>query len=97
LSLVRKDLAATTVGNYALFGGGKGSNPTDGYTVDAYDNTLTRSTPTALRVDSYYLAATTVGNYALFGGGRGEALGYNNTVDAYVDKVGAEIPTFLAI
>ena len=75
---------ATTVGNYALFGGGY--NGTDYLsTVDAYDTSLTRTTPTALSVARDGLSATTVGNYALFGGG------YNgtdrlSTVDAYQVK-----------
>ena len=65
LSVERHNLAATTVGNYALFGGGS----TNYSTVDAYNQSLTRSTPTALNTGRYSLAATTVGNYALFGGG----------------------------
>ena len=49
LSVSRSSLAATTVGDYALFGGGNnGSTYYD--TVDAYDKMLTRTTPTALSV-----------------------------------------------
>ena len=73
LSVGRSYLAATTVGDYALFGGGSYKN-----TVDAYDASLTRTTATALSVPRSFLAATSVGNYALFGGGDGK-----NTVDAY--------------
>ena len=82
LSAARYNLAATTVGNYALFGGGYGDT---GYenTVDAYNTSLTRSTPTVLSVVRESLAATTVGNYALFGGGYGSSPSYKNTVDAY--------------
>jgi len=71
LSVARENLAATTIGNYALFGGGYSTS-----VVDAYDTSLTRTTPTPLSVARYNLAATTVGNYALFGGG-------SNVVDAY--------------
>ena len=80
LSVARGYLAATTVGNYALFGGGYGS----GYSnvVDAYDTSLTRTTPTALSVARSDLAATTVGNYALFGGGD-DGSAYSNAVDVY--------------
>ena len=64
------DLAATTLGNYALFGGGKtpgsGSSPIASNSVDAYNQSLTRSTPTVLSVARYWAAATTIGNYALF-------------------------------
>ena len=73
LSEARSDLAATTVGNYALFGGGSNS------TVDAYDTSLTRTIPTPLSKYRGNLAATTVGNYALFGGGSTNG----STVDAY--------------
>ena len=68
LSVARHMLSATTVGNYALFGGGHSE---DGYSneVDAYNTSLTRSTPTALSVARIDMGATTVGNYALFGGG----------------------------
>ena len=65
LSLARRQLAATSVGDYALFGGGYSASAV----VDAYDLSLTRSTPTALSSGRYLLAATSVGDYALFGGG----------------------------
>ena len=75
LSVARYSLAATSIGDYALFGGG---NPTSA-TVDAYNTTLTRSTPTALSVARYNFAATSIGDYALFGGG----IPTSATVDAY--------------
>ena len=80
LSVARTNLAATTVGSYALFGGGSGGGYSS--TVDAYSTSLSRSTPTALSVASINLAATTVGNYALFGGGYNNG-GCSSTVDAY--------------
>ena len=67
LSAARYDLAATLVGDYALFGGGTTGSVSS--VVDAYNTSLTRSTPTALSVARSYLAATSIGNYALFGGG----------------------------
>ena len=80
LSNARSSLAATTVGNYALFGGGSSYSSTSVYhsTVDAYDTSLTRTTATDLSQGRYGLEATTVGNYALFGGGYS-----SSTVDAY--------------
>lgn len=68
------NLAATTVGNYALFAGGYGWNDDvrgSTNTVTAYNNTLTRSSPSDLNKKTNKLTATTVGNYALFGGGDG--------------------------
>ena len=55
-----------------LPGGHQGTSSKSGYysTVDAYNASLTRSTPTALSVARYKLAAAAaVGNYALFIGG----------------------------
>ena len=82
------NLAATTVGNYALFGGGRSGGSSYSSKVDAYDTTLVRSTLTQLSVARDNLKATTVGNYALFGGGSGSS-SYSSTVDAYriIDKV----------
>ena len=83
LSAARQYLAATTVGNYGLFGGGYGSSSTS--VVDAYDTSLTRTSPTALSAARQYLAATTVGNYGLFGGGYGSSS--TSVVDAYTQEV----------
>ena len=84
MSVARQKLSATAVGNYALFGGGYGGSYYD--TVDAYDKSLTRTTPTALSVARSSLAATTLGDYALFAGGAA-AVGATNTVDAYNEKL----------
>ena len=81
LSVGRSTLAATTVGNYALFGGGYGGAYQS--VVDAYNTSLTRATPTALSVERSYLAATTVGDYALFGGGRAGDGTLSPAVDFY--------------
>jgi hypothetical protein len=79
LSTARSNLSATTVGDYALFGGGY----TGSYSsvVDAYNTSLTMSTPTALSAARRDLAATSVGDYALFGGGSSDS--YSSVVDAY--------------
>ena len=81
LSVARRYLAATTVGDYALFGGGYTGSAYSSR-VDAYDTSLTRTTPSALSKARYGLAATTVGNYALFGGGY-DGSTYFNAVDVY--------------
>ena len=80
LSSTKECLAATTVGSYALFGGGR-DNGSVYNTVDTYNTSLTKGTISSLSVARYDLSATTVGSYALFGGGNN---GSNvNTVDAY--------------
>ena len=86
LSVARDSLAGATVGNYALFAGGRtgsSSSASTLSTVDAYSSSLVRSTPTALSVSRNGLVGATVGNYALFAGGTtGSAV--RSTVDAYV-------------
>lgn len=72
LSVYRTYLAATSIGNYALFGGGtwkQGTGSSVSSVVDAYDVDLTRTTPDILTVGRSDLAATSIENYALFGGG----------------------------
>jgi hypothetical protein len=83
---VRRNIASTTIGQFALFGGGyfyNYSNSTPNYyaTIDCYNSSLTRSAVTGLDVARSYSAATTVGNYALFGGGA--ATNSTNNVDVY--------------
>src|SRR5699024_1857676 len=93
LSQARENLAATTVGNYALFGGGRMRlMMQQSYfdVVDAYNTSLTRSTPTALSRARAELAATTVGNYALFGGGGDEDP--ISRVDAYDETLTKTTP-----
>ena len=86
-------LAATTVGDYALFGGGvSGSNYSA--TVTAYDISLTRTTPTTLSSARSSLAATTVGDYALFGGGYTGS--YSTVVNAYNTSLTRTRPTDLS-
>ena len=97
LSVAREYLAATHVGNYALFGGGYDNNLSDDNNtyspvVDAYDTSLNRTACTPLSVARGKLAATHVGDYALFGGGykgnpSGDGSYYSNVVDAYATKI----------
>ena len=95
LSEARGYLAATSVGNYALFGGGlSGYGDTLTATVDAYDTSLTRTTVTPLSEARYELTATSVGNYALFGGGYGDTL--TAIVDAYDTSLTRTTPTPLS-
>ena len=67
LKVARRYLAATSVGDYALFGGGSGGSVRN--EVDTYNSSLTKGTATSFGSATYYLAATSVGDYAIFGGG----------------------------
>lgn len=92
LSAARDSMRAATVGKYALFAGGYSSRSAFGYgvssSVDAYNTSLTKSTPTELSCKRCGHAAASVGGYALFAGGASKctAFGYNGlvgSVDAY--------------
>ena len=100
LQVPSEHLAATTVGNYALFGGGynyvSGSGNIFNNYVNAYNTSLTRSTPTSLSQSRGFLAATTVGDYALFGGSSNAGI-YLSTVDAYNTSLTRSTPTSLSV
>ena len=94
LAVARYGVRTATVGNYALFAGGLGTVPRSSHeesvcfsTVDAYNASLTKSTPTALSTTRCSHAAATIGSYALFAGGSTKyGVSYSeitNTVDAY--------------
>lgn len=91
LSAARDSMRAATVGKCALFAGGY-SRSVFGYSVsssvDAYNTSLTKSTPTELSCKRCGHAAASVGGYALFAGGASSynILGYYDlvsSVDAY--------------
>jgi len=94
LSVARGYLAGASVGNYALFAGGYDGS-TYSSTVDAYDASLTRTTPKALSSTREKLAGASVGNYALFAGGYSGST-YRSTVDAYDASLTRTTPTALS-
>jgi hypothetical protein len=68
LSQARSGLSATSVGKYALFGGGwTGTAPSN--VVDIWNSETNIWNVTTFSEARYSLAATSVGKYALFGGG----------------------------
>ena len=81
LSETARNLAAASVGTYALFGGGCENITPYRSAVTAYNASLTRTIMTDLSEARYDLAAASVGDYALFGGGRGDSA--SAVVDAY--------------
>lgn len=85
LSVARQGLTAITLGNHALFVGGRSGDTSFG-TVDVYDASLTRTTATELSIARCDSAAAVVGSYALFAGGRrnnGLFTMSQSAVDAY--------------
>lgn len=83
LTYARVGIAATHIGDYALFGGGYNISSYFN-TIDVYNKSLTKQTKTLSRGKSS-LAATHVGNYAIFAGGRYDSNGLTNCniVDTY--------------
>lgn len=77
LSVGRSYFDATSVGNYALFGGGS-----DSAVVDTYNTSLTKGTATNMSTGRTFVEAVTVGGYALFGGGGGDG-SQTSVVDVY--------------
>ena len=82
LDNARSNIAATSVGNLAIFAGGKDDN---GYSdvVDIYNaDTGEWTRGNWLSEARSYFTATSVGNLAIFAGGYGDN-GYSNVVDIY--------------
>lgn len=69
LSVARYDIRTATVGNYALFAGGLKPGLFSVKTVDAYNTSLTKSTPAEMPWERGYHASAAIGEYALFAGG----------------------------
>ena len=95
-SVGREREGATTVGNYALFAGGDTTNTHDDSSVDVFDASLERLTPTALSEGGCYLAGTTLGNYGLLGGGTNRYGSQASRVDAYDTALTRTTPTALS-
>lgn len=74
------NLAATNLGNYAIFGYGMAYGTSSG--IYAYNQSLTKTSADG-DYSMAYLAATNIGNYALFGGGYYGSGGYSNQVERY--------------
>ena len=95
LSVSRYLIAGASVGNYAIFAGGKSGN-SHLANVDAYDNMLVRSTPTELSTSRSDLEGASVGNYAIFAGGK-SGNSYSASVDAYDASLVRSTPTELSV
>lgn len=86
---------AASLGNFAIFAGGKRANPSGNYdyvylnSTEIYDSSLTVSTGPTLATSRYYITGVTVGSNAFMGGGQTfNADGhyssvYFNTVDVF--------------
>lgn len=85
----KDDLAATTVGNYAVFGGGCSVSGYARGGTDAINASLTKASINNLYEDRYNLAATTVGDYAIFAGGYSQDP--SNIVDPYSSSLVHEV------
>jgi hypothetical protein len=93
LSQARWLVAATSVGKYALFGGG--FTGSDSNVVDIWDSETNVWTKTTLSQARGFLSATSAGNYALFGGGDSDS-GLSNVVDIWSIENNSRIATSLS-
>lgn len=94
----RRDMAATSVGDNALFGGGyQYSIPKDDMAV--VNKSLTVSYPRVyLSVARGHLSATTVGDYGVFAGGIKDSSGnVTNTVCAFNKSIVRTVPAALSV
>lgn len=82
LSQGRSQLAATSVGFYALFAGGRAANQGYSDVVDIFNGRTNRWSNATLSEKRMMLAATTVRGKAIFAGGRTEA-GASDVVDIF--------------
>lgn len=95
-------LAATKIGDYAVFAGGEQINSSFIITengVRAYNSSLTKSTLEGMRIARSMLAATSVGDYALFAGGRHRETSAwvdSSDVEAYNSSLTKSTPTELS-
>ena len=96
LSKGRSGLAAASVGDYALFGGGGGLYSADyNCTVDAYSGSLTKVDVLSLSTPGLYdVCAASVGNHALFAGRIGSVT--QCEVIAYDENLTQSFPTDLS-
>ncbi|WP_143436220.1 hypothetical protein [Intestinibacillus massiliensis] len=95
LSEARKQSAAVTIGNHALFAGGRNSGALD--VVDVFNDKLQRTTKTQLSQPLYGSAAATVGEYTIIGGGVPSDETAVSVVNAFNSSLVRSIPTGLSV
>lgn len=95
----RFDMAASSIGNYALIGGGvqvtsaAATNDATSSVTEAYNKELTKTTPEGLANPAKHLAAASNQNYAIFGGGTTGT----RDVTAYNSSLTKTVPTGLSV
>ena len=93
MSTVRCGHTGGTVGNYALFAGGRDAS-TFVATVDTYNASLTKGTAPNLNESAWNSAAASVGNYVIFAGGNNDY--YQSTATAYDQSLTRSRPSSLS-
>lgn len=88
LSQARGDIAATVVGDVALFAGGLTGPTQPSDRVDLYNFTTGTWSTATLSVPRAFMAAVTVGNKAIFAGGTSAGNTQSNAVDIYDYETG---------
>lgn len=92
------NLAAASVGNYAIFTAAYYPGYSYGKYVTSYNKSLTKNTLTSLSNITYDMAGVSFGDYALFGGGENSGGGTTyTTVYAYDANLTRTNPTALSV
>lgn len=96
MSKARANYAATTIGDYLLFGGGYALSTVEPQAdMDSYSMVFAKGTPTPLSTARNGVSATAVGNYALFGGGTDTSYLSSKVVDTYTTALAKGTTTAL--
>ena len=100
LSETKEEVAATSSNEYAVFAGGQAYS--SGFiiknSVDAYNASLIKSTPSVLSMARHGIAATAVAEYTIFAGGSSSSYSSDTqaVVDAYNGNLTRSTPTELS-
>lgn len=83
LSNAKRSFAAGSIRNYAIFAGGMGASTSTRYSsVDAYDSSYIKSTPTSLSYPTSSIAGASIDRYMIAAGGY-KSNGYSKIVTSY--------------
>lgn len=83
IDIDKEEIAATTVGDYALFAFGTDTTIAEIGTIDIFTKDLVKLTPIVTSTYRRYVTATTLGKYAIFAGGMGLDPTYLDDVVVY--------------
>lgn len=90
LSVARPNMASTSIGNFALFGGGGKTSSSGRTEIDVYNDSLTKLSNKSLKRGRHELSAASNGSYAIFA----EGLRAANTAAKCVEAFDASLTSY---